>query len=148
MVRDHPLGLVISSKIDAAEEATSNEVPAKGPVPLASPPPLFFINDGDQPILRSHIAKANPHWEQLVSVEEFLVVFQGENNEVTLSWYPSKEEHHRAVPTWSYEIVQMRGTPVLQESPDWRYKQVSRAANTLERDRIPLASDGCARTVY
>jgi len=40
------------------------------------------------------------------------------------------------VPTWNYEIVQMRGTPVLHESPEWLYKQVSHATNTLESDRI------------
>jgi len=109
---------------------------AKGAFPIASPLPFFFINNSDQPVLRSHMAKANPHWEQLASVEECLVVFQGENNYVTPSWYPSKEEHHRVVPTWSYEIVQMRGTPVLHESPEWLYKQVSHATNTLESDRI------------
>ena len=136
LVRDYPLGLVISSKIVASRETISNDVPVKDPVPVASPLPFFFINDGDQPVLRSHMAKANPHWEQLVLVEECLVVFQGENNYVTPSWYPSKEEHHRVVPTWNYEIVQMRGKPVLHESPEWLYKQVSHATNTLENDRI------------
>ena len=82
------------------------------------------------------MAKANPHWEQLASVEECLVVFQGENNYVTPSWYPSKEEHHRVVPTWNYEIVQMRGKPILHESLEWLYKQVSHATNTLESERI------------
>ena len=136
LVRDYPLGLVISSNIAASKETTSNELLVKDPVPVASPLPFFFINDGDRPVLRSHMAKANPHWEQLASVEECLVVFQGENNYVTPSWYPSKEEHHRVVPTWNYEIVQMRGKPVLHQSPDWLYKQVSHATNTLENDRI------------
>ena len=136
LVRDYPLGSVISSKIVASRATISTDVPVKDPVLAASPLPFFFINDGDQPVLRSHMAKANPHWEQLASVEECLVVFQGENNYVTPSWYPSKEEHHRVVPTWNYEIVQMRGKPVLHESPDWLYKQVSHATNTLENDRI------------
>ena len=136
LVRDHPLGLVISSKIDASKETKPTDVLANDPIPIASPLPFFFINDGDQPVLRSHMAKANPHWEQLASVEECLVVFQGENTYVTPSWYPSKEEHHRVVPTWNYEIVQMRGKPVLHQSPEWLYKQVSHATNTLENDRI------------
>ena len=136
LVRDHPLGLVISSKIDASKETKPTDVLANDPIPIASPLPFFFINDGDRPVLRSHMAKANPHWEQLVLVEECLVVFQGENNYVTPSWYPSKEQHHRVVPTWNYEIVQMRGKPVLHQSPEWLYKQVSHATNTLENDRI------------
>ena len=136
LVRDYPLGLVISSNIAGSKEAVFEGELANGACPLASPLPFFFINDGDQPVLRSHMDKANPHWEQLASVEECLVVFQGENNYVTPSWYPSKEEHHRVVPTWNYEIVQMRGKPVLHESPEWLHKQVSHATNTLENDRI------------
>lgn len=116
----YPLGLIISSD--------------KG-VPIASPLPFFFINDVDQPTLRSHMAKANPHWQQLALVDECLVVFQGENNYVTPSWYPSKDEHHRVVPTWNYEMVQMRGKPVLHESSEWLYGQVSHATNMLERHR-------------
>jgi len=136
LIRDYPLGLVISSKVDASKEAASTGEVAKDAFPIASPLPFFLINDGDRLVLRSHMAKANPHWEQLALVEECLVVFQGENNYVTPSWYPSKEEHHRVVPTWNYEIVQMRGKPVLHESPEWLYKQVSHATNTLENDRI------------
>ena len=136
LVRDFPLGLVISSKIDASKETKPTDVLVNDPIPIASPLPFFFINDGDRPVLRSHMAIANPHWEQLALVEECLVVFQGENNYVTPSWYPSKEEHHRVVPTWNYEIVQMRGKPVLHESPEWLYKQVSHATNMLEKDRI------------
>ena len=136
LVRDYPLGLVISSNIAASKETTSNELLVKDPVPVASPLPFFFINDGDRPVLRSHMAKANPHWEQLALVEECLVVFQGENNYVTPSWYPSKEDHHCVVPTWNYEMVQMRGKPVLHESHEWLYKQVSHATNMLENDRI------------
>jgi len=135
LIREYPLGLVISSKVDASKETASTGEVAKDAFPIASPLPFFFINNSDQPVLRSHMAKANPHWEQLALVEECLVVFQGENNYVTPSWYPSKEAHHRVVPTWNYEIVQMRGKPVLHESPEWLYKQVSHATNTLESDR-------------
>ena len=137
LIRDYPLGLIISSKVDFCGETVAPDEPSKVAFPEASPLPFFFINDNDndQPTLRSHMAKANPHWEQLASVEECLVVFQGENNYVTPSWYPSKEEHHRVVPTWNYEIVQIRGKPVVHESSEWLYEQVSHATNTLERDR-------------
>ena len=135
LVRDYPLGLVISSGLDASRGAVSPGGPTKDAAPIASPLPFFFINDGEQVILRSHMAKANPHWQQLGAVDECLVVFQGENNYVTPAWYPSKEEHHRVVPTWNYEMVQVRGKPVLHESSEWLYGQVSHATNTLERDR-------------
>ena len=136
LIREYPLGLIISSKVDVSSGTVAPDESSKGTFPVASPLPFFFINDSDQPILRSHMAKANPHWKELASLDECLVVFQGENNYVTPSWYPSKEEHHRVVPTWNYEIVQMRGKPVLHQSPEWLYKQVSHATNTLESDRI------------
>ena len=136
LIRDYPLGLIISSKVDLCGETATPDGPSKVAFPVVSPLPFVFINDNDQPTLRSHMAKANPHWEQLASVEECLVIFQGENNYVTPSWYPSKEEHHRVVPTWNYEIVQMRGKPVVYESSEWLYEQVSHATNLLERDRV------------
>lgn len=65
LIRDYPLGFVISSKADASKETASTDEVAKGAFPIASPLPFFFINNSDQPVLRSHMAKANPHWEQL-----------------------------------------------------------------------------------
>lgn len=135
LVRDHPLGLVVSSNMFTSDGVVSHDPPGQGVVPIASPLPFFFTNDGDQPLLRSHMARANPHWEQLSRVDECLVVFQGENNYVSPSWYPSKDEHHRVVPTWNYEMVQMRGRPVLRESSDWLHEQVNHATNMFERNR-------------
>lgn len=48
LVWAYPLGLVISSKMDASKETVCTDVPAKGPVPVASPLPFFFIHDGAQ----------------------------------------------------------------------------------------------------
>ena len=50
---------------------------------------------------------------------ETLVVFQGPESYISPSWYPSKEEHGRVVPTWNYVVVQVRGRPRLIEDAEW-----------------------------
>jgi transcriptional regulator len=38
-----------------------------------------------------------------------MVVFRGVQGYISPSWYPSKHEHHRHVPTWNYEVVHVHG---------------------------------------
>lgn len=75
LVRDYRSGLVISSRIDVSRGAVSADAPTSDAAPIASPLPFFFVTDSDQLVLRSHMAKTNPHREQLASVEECLVIF-------------------------------------------------------------------------
>ncbi len=37
-----------------------------------------------------------------------LVVFQGPDAYVTPSWYATKKDHGKVVPTWNYAMVQVR----------------------------------------
>jgi transcriptional regulator len=37
---------------------------------------------------------------------------------VSPSWYPSKQEHGKVVPTWNYEVVHLHGRLVTHD-PDW-----------------------------
>ena len=41
-----------------------------------------------------------------------MVVFRGAEAYISPSWYPSKHEAHRQVPTWNYEVVHAHGTIV------------------------------------
>jgi transcriptional regulator len=60
--------------------------------------------------LRAHLSRANPQWRHLQDGALVLVVFQGDDTYVTPSWYQSKAEHGKVVPTWNYAMVQARGT--------------------------------------
>lgn len=42
-----------------------------------------------------------------------LAIFMGPDAYVTPSWYASKREHSKVVPTWNYEVVQAFGHPSL-----------------------------------
>jgi transcriptional regulator len=60
-------------------------------------------------LIRGHIARANPVWRE-AGTEEALAIFTGEQYYVSPSWYPSKQEHGKVVPTWNYQTVHAHGT--------------------------------------
>jgi transcriptional regulator len=66
---------------------------------------LPFLVESDR--LIGHIARANPHWKSAPC--DALVVMSGAEAYISPGWYPSKAEHGRAVPTWNYETLQVRG---------------------------------------
>jgi transcriptional regulator len=44
-----------------------------------------------------------------------MVVFRGAEAYISPSWYPSKHESHRQVPTWNYEVVHAHGTLTVRD---------------------------------
>ena len=66
---------------------------------------------------------------------------------VSPSWYPSKAEHGKVVPTWNYEVVHVHGELVVHDDPEWVRRRPDR--RTVDRsDRRParaVAGDGRAR---
>jgi transcriptional regulator len=48
-----------------------------------------------------------------------LVVFQGPSTYVTPSWYETKKETGKVVPTWNYAVVHARGKLVVRDDPAW-----------------------------
>ncbi len=120
LIRQYPLGMLITA----------------GPSGLlASPIPFLYRPKEGKPTLVAHLARANPHWKDLVGINECLVVFQGADNYVSPDWYPSKQSTHQVVPTWNYEMVQVRGIPTVIEPADWLRKQVADITDTMEQAR-------------
>lgn len=60
------------------------------------------------------------------------MVFQGLDNYVTPSWYPSKKTTHKVVPTWNYEMVQVKGIPTVIESTSWLKSLVGDLTDAME----------------
>jgi transcriptional regulator len=127
LIRAHPLGLLISH---GAGGLTANPVPflLYGPTETA---PLGT--------LRAHVARANPQWRDFLEGDRpggaALVVFQGVDTYVTPSWYATKRETGKVVPTWNYAIVQVHGRPRVIEDDAWLARQIEALTSTHEGGR-------------
>jgi transcriptional regulator len=62
-------------------------------------------------------------------------MFQGPQGYVSPSWYASKAEHHKVVPTWNYTLVQAHGTLRAIDDPAWVRAFVTRLTETHESGR-------------
>ncbi len=76
--------------------------------------PLQLSADGTR--LLGHVARANPLWTAAAD-REVLAIFHGPQAYVSPSWYPSKREHGKAVPTWNYVVVHARGRLTAIDDP-------------------------------
>jgi len=86
-------------------------------------PLLLNPAQGPNGTLYGHLAKANPQCAELASGAEALVIFSGEDAYVSPSFYPSKAEHGKVVPTWNYVAVHAYGQPEVFTDPQ-RLRQV------------------------
>lgn len=76
------------------------------------------IKSGKPDILRAHVAKANPIWQETDTDDEVLVIFRGPDAYISPNWYPSKQKTHRQVPTWNYQAVHVYGKIKFIEDAD------------------------------
>lgn len=88
-------------------------------------PLLLETGDSPEGVLRGHVARANPLWQRQAGAE-LLVIFQGPQHYVSPSWYPSKAESGKVVPTWNYLVVHARGRLQVHDDPVWVRGLVSR----------------------
>ena len=97
--------------------------------------PFSLHDGGDQGILRAHLARGNMQLDELREGAETLVLFQGPECYVTPSWYPSKAEHGKVVPTWNFAMVQVRGKPQVIDDADWVLAQLQKLTGNHESGR-------------
>ena len=77
---------------------------------LASHVPLILdATHGTHGRLLGHVARANPQWRDLAEADEVLAIFQGPQAYISPTWYPSKQENGKVVPTWDYLAVHAYG---------------------------------------
>ncbi len=110
LIREHPLATLVT----LGENGLNAD-----PIPLI----LETAADGTT-VLRGHVARANPVWQTLRPEIDALAVFHGPEAYITPSWYPTKREHGKAVPTWNYTVVHARGPLRVIQDADWLRRQV------------------------
>ncbi len=121
LIRAHPLGMLITA---GSEGILANPVP-------------FLLDDtgGGKGVLRAHVARANRQWQEIRDGAATLVVFQGADAYVTPSWYRTKQETGKVVPTWNYAVVQARGAATIIEDAAWLRAQIDALTDRHEGRR-------------
>src|SRR5580692_3739481 len=111
-----------------------------GPRMTATHLPLTLVNDR----LVGHIARANKQWKLLDTAVESLAVFSGVDGYVSPSFYATKQETGRVVPTWNYEAVHAYGRLEVIQDTSKILEVVTRLTNKYEgvRQKPWKVSDG------
>jgi transcriptional regulator len=102
ILREHPLGMLVTHGPDGLLDA--NHLPFE-----------YDPAAGAHGTLIAHVARANPVWQRCPTGSPVMVVFRGAEGYISPSWYPSKHEAHRQVPTWNYEAVHAHGTLTVRD---------------------------------
>lgn len=117
----HPLATLVTRDADQLDADLIPLLASEGP-------------DGELELI-GHVARNNPLWRTPTSRGPVLALFGPVDHYVSPTWYPSKAEHHRAVPTWNYLIVHARGELVVHDDPRWVRGAVARLTSRMESGR-------------
>jgi transcriptional regulator len=102
---------------------------------LASPlPAIVAPGEGEFGTLYAHLARPNPQWSTPV-LGEALAIFLAHDAYVSPSFYATKAETHKVVPTWNYENVHAYGAPEFFDDPARLLDVVTRLTERHEGGR-------------
>lgn len=128
-------------RIEVLHEALRNAglatLVTTGPEGLdASHLPLLLLPEpGPLGRLVGHVARANPQWRTTPEGSAALAIVLGPDAYVTPSWYPSKRETGRVVPTWNYVAIHAHGTVHFFEERERLLDVVTRLTERHEHAR-------------
>jgi transcriptional regulator len=129
LIQTYPLGALVTL---GEEGLVANHIP-------------FILDAGAGALgtLRGHLARANGQWRDVRREGEALVIFQGPQRYITPSWYATKQETGKVVPTWNYAVVHAYGVLRAIEDSDRLKDQIERLTALQEgvRDEPWAVSD-------
>jgi len=85
--------------------------------------------------LIGHFARPNPHGRVTDPNVQTLAIFQGPDAYITPSWYATKQETGKVVPTWNYTAIHAYGTLESFDDPDRLLDIVTRLTDRQEAGR-------------
>ncbi|MFM0632029.1 FMN-binding negative transcriptional regulator [Paraburkholderia xenovorans] len=121
LIAEQPFGALITNGPNGLD---ANHVPFEFDVPSAA--------GETRGILRAHVARANPVWQEAAANPDALVIFQGPAAYISPNWYPSKHEAHRQVPTYNYMVVHAHGRIVVRDEESFVRGLVARLTRKME----------------
>jgi transcriptional regulator len=110
LMRARPLATLVTL---SSGGLTANHIPLH----LADAPAPFGT-------LRGHVARANPMWSDFAKEVEVLAIFHGPDSYITPTWYATKQETGKVVPTWNYAVVHAYGTLRVIDDAAWLRAQL------------------------
>jgi len=110
LIRNRPLATLVTLGSDGIN---ANHIPLH-----LSPAPEPFG------VLRGHVARANPIWRDLESDADTLAIFHGPDAYISPSWYATKQETGKVVPTWNYAVVHAYGSLRIIDDASWVRSQM------------------------
>jgi transcriptional regulator len=81
-----------------------------------------------------HVARANSQWSEKTN-QEALFISAPVDSYISPSWYASKQEHGKVVPTWDYMLAHVYGDLIIHDDVDWLRKAVSDLTDSFEIGR-------------
>jgi transcriptional regulator len=82
-----------------------------------------------------HLARANPQWQRVKPGVATLAIFLGPNTYITPSWYLTKQQTGKVVPTWNYLAIHAYGTVSFFDDSEELRAHVGRMTDTHETPR-------------
>ncbi|MEQ1545038.1 FMN-binding negative transcriptional regulator [Methyloglobulus sp.] len=110
LIHDYPLATLVTM---SANGLNANHIP-------------IHLNAMPEPYgtLQGHVARSNPLLEDINGENQSLAIFHGPNAYITPSWYETKKEHGKVVPTWNYVVVHAYGNLQVVDKPEWLRAQL------------------------
>lgn len=118
LIRAYPLATLVALSADGLN---ANHIP------------LHLADDGSPyGSLHGHVARANPLWSDFNETAEVLAIFLAENAYISPSWYATKQETGKVVPTWNYAAVHAYGSLRVIDDPAWIRRQLEALTTARE----------------
>jgi transcriptional regulator len=95
-------------------------------------PFIFDPSAGERGALLGHVARNNDQWRR-PPIGDAMVIVRGPDAYISPSWYASKAEHGRVVPTWNYVTAHVYGRLVVHDDPAWLDALVRRLTDRHEQ---------------
>jgi transcriptional regulator len=96
----------------------------------------------------AHFAKANPQWRSIADSSPALLIVTGPDAYISPTWYASKAEHGRVVPTWNYSAVHLTGSVTVHHDIEFLRAAVTDLTEAHEHGRAPEWEVGDAPEAY
>ena len=120
-IRKYGFGTLVTSGDDGLEASHLPLLLETEPAPLGT--------------VLGHVARANPQWQRVKPGIEALAIFLGPNTYITPSWYATKQQNGKVVPTWNYLAIHAYGTLSFFDDPADLRAHVSKMTDTHEAPR-------------